>query len=237
VNEKEFYEELWRQESQCGAKAARPRDWIHRMILDRISDPYANDRTDIAARMLRAGHRILDLGTWGGGFLGRADIQAKFSERHGLDLPSGSVDAAMKRGIAAKVWNLNEIPYPFDSGYFDAVTALAVLEHVFDPISGIREIARLVRPGGQAIVCLPNVASLSNRVRVLLGFLPVTSLDPGWDGGHLHYFTIAETRKLLERSGFRVTHVGISGATQKLRMRWPSLLSGEFILGADRVTP
>jgi 2-polyprenyl-3-methyl-5-hydroxy-6-metoxy-1,4-benzoquinol methylase len=234
MNEREFYDDLWRQKVRHGNPEVRQRDWVHRLILDRISDPNANDRTDVSARLLRGGQRILDLGIWGGDFLDRSDVKGRYTERHGLDLAAESVEAAKGRGIRAQVWNLNDTPYPFEAGHFDAVTILGVLEHLFDPISVMRELARLTRPGGQVVVSVPNVASLSNRVRVVLGRLPVTSLDPGWDGGHLHYFTIPETRRLMEAQGLQVSAVGISGGTQRLRLVWPSLLSGEFVLGGDK---
>ena len=68
-----------------------------------------------------------------------------------------------------------------------------------------------------------------------MGILPVTSLDPGWDGGHLHYFTIQAAKTLLTENGFRIKKTGISGGGQFVRLLWPSLLAGEFIICAEKI--
>ena len=90
----------------------------------------------------------------------------------------------------------------------------------------------MLKTHGVLILNVPNVGSLPNRVRLLLGRLPVTSRDPGWDGGQLHYFTLFDTKKALESKGFRVLKVQVSGGTQALRQLWPSLLSGTLTFKA-----
>jgi hypothetical protein len=57
-----FYQRMWDvyQESPPAEK----RDWLHRIILDRIFDPWANNRSTVALRQLGGGHRLLDIGCW-----------------------------------------------------------------------------------------------------------------------------------------------------------------------------
>jgi SAM-dependent methyltransferase len=45
---------------------------------------------------------------------------------------------------------------PFRIGVFDYVVARHVLEHVADPIRMLREISRALRPGGRAVITVPN---------------------------------------------------------------------------------
>ncbi len=233
MSEKTFYDNLWKKKLK-GEK--KERDVFHRYFLDYLIDYEANDRINVAASMLKGGHRILDLGIWGGTFLNLSDIRNKYSERFGIDISSESVIAAQDSGIKnAQVWNLNSFPYPFDDEYFDSISLLAVLEHLFDPDEVIIEAYRLLKPGGQIVLALPNLASFTNRMRIFLGKLPITSDDPGWDGGHLHYFTISAAKQLLIRNGFRITNLGISGGNQKLRLIWPSMLAGEFILCGEKI--
>lgn len=49
---------------------------------------------------------------------------------------------------------------PFAGGSFDVVMALDVLEHLDDDAAGLREAARLVRPGGLLVVTVPALPSL-----------------------------------------------------------------------------
>ncbi len=44
---------------------------------------------------------------------------------------------------------------PFVDGAFDAVISIAVLEHVKDPFACAAEIARVLKPGGELICCVP----------------------------------------------------------------------------------
>lgn len=45
---------------------------------------------------------------------------------------------------------------PFRAGAFDYVVARHVLEHVADPIRMLRNISRVMRPGGRAVITVPN---------------------------------------------------------------------------------
>lgn len=49
---------------------------------------------------------------------------------------------------------------PFGDEAFDAVLAIQVLEHVFEPIALVREAARVLRPGGHAVFLFPQTANL-----------------------------------------------------------------------------
>jgi 2-polyprenyl-3-methyl-5-hydroxy-6-metoxy-1,4-benzoquinol methylase len=82
---------------------------------------------------------------------------------------------------------------PFPDASCDAAVSLEVIEHVEDQLAFLREIARIVKPGGVVIVSTPNVLSLASRVRTLLwGFpelydpLPLEGGDPRCLTGHIH---------------------------------------------------
>lgn len=226
---KHFYDRLWTvKDGRTPEQYERPRDWFHRCLLDHLIDPYAHSRLEAARNWLTVGERLLDIGCWGGeGTLATGALE-KYREVHGVDITEVSVDRARERGIRARVVDLNREPLPYDAAFFDCVLMLAVLEHVMDPYFALREIRRVLRPTGTFVVAVPNAASFSNRVRILFGRAPVTSREPGCDGGHLHYFTPHDLKRLLEETGFRVVARATTGGMPWLKTLLFSM-TGEFV--------
>jgi len=67
--------------------------------------------------------------------------------------------------------DLNEF-LPFRSGSFDAVNLVEVIEHIEHQAQLIREIQRVLRPGGQVLISTPNILNVFSRIRFLFtGFL------------------------------------------------------------------
>jgi methionine biosynthesis protein MetW len=227
---KPYYDELWqhRTRAQASTYPARRRDWFHRAVLDPLIDPRANDRTEVTRAMLPTGRTLLDVGCWDGASCRAYGAFERFASVCGVDITECAVDAARHHGLEAALVDLNRDPLPFEDGRFDCVVMLAVLEHVMDPYQLLREAFRVLAAGGHLIVCVPNVASFSNRMRVLLGHPPRTSHDPGLDGGHLHYFTPRSLRELLAENGFDViARAPTGGAPWLKRHLFP--LVGEFV--------
>lgn len=54
------------------------------------------------------------------------------------------------------VHNLNEFPYPFSEKSFDLIEANHVIEHLDRPFEVMRELHRLLKPGGTLIVRVPH---------------------------------------------------------------------------------
>jgi SAM-dependent methyltransferase len=225
MDPKKFYDDRWR----AGHRPTVQRDWFHRFVLDPIFDPNANARPEVALSLLQGGQRLLDIGCWNGGFLARVQQAGLYRELHGVDVVAEGVESARERGFQAQTVDLNRESLPFPDQHFDGVTILAVLEHIFDPHSTIREIHRVLRPRGELVIDVPNVSSLTNRARILFGRLPVTSADAGWDGGHLHYFTKHALDRFLRKEGFDVLARKTTGGRSRLREWWISLLGGELI--------
>lgn len=82
----------------------------------------------------------------------------------------------------------------------DLVTMWHVLEHVSDPALVLKEVRRVLKPGGMLLLEVPNVASAWAR---LLGreWYP---LEPPY---HLYHFSPRTLRRMLGESGLRVSWV------------------------------
>jgi methionine biosynthesis protein MetW len=191
-----------------------------------LDGPYVrgtNRRVEGAARRLLGGGRLLDLGC-GAGVLAEV-IGSRYAEIHGLDLSERAVGAAVHRGMRALTWDLNDAPLPYPDEFFDAVTALSVLQYVVDPVALVREAARVVRPGGQVCLGCPNVRAMWRLVRLaVLGRFPRVTRDSGYDGGTIHYFCRRDVDALLTEAGLDVqASVGV--------FSWPAWLEarGDFV--------
>ena len=234
LNPKKYYKYLWDGKQSGQLTPLQNRDWLHRVILDRVFNPLENSRHDVALHLLKPAERLLDIGCWDGRLLELIRQAGLCKELYGVDLLLETVEKVRLKGFQAQVVDLNDETLPFPGEYFDAVTLLAVLEHIFDPYAVIHEIHRVLRPGGLLIIDIPNVASFTNRARILLGRLPVTSGDPGWDGGHLHYFTKYSLDRFLLSEGFEITARKSTGGRPFLREWWLSLLAGELIYSCSK---
>ncbi len=97
-----------------------------------------------------------------------------------------------------------------ETGQFDAVIMLALIEHLLDPISAMKEVKKLLKTKGFVFIETPNVADIGHRLKLLRGRFPSTaSNNEGlisykgkpvkfFDNGHLHYFTFRSLTNMLK---------------------------------------
>lgn len=186
--------------------------------------------------------RVLDIGCSAGDFL--VPLRAVGTEAHGVDIVSfpGAWDILRDRfDIHCRVHDVDQAPLPFPNGHFDVVTALAVLEHVFDVDRALSEIRRVLAPGGVAVIQVPNLAYVKRRWDLLRGVLPITAdasdrdFEKGWDGQHLHGFTRRALDVALARNRLRPRRHLCTGRLAALRSRWPSLLGADLVVVAEPI--
>lgn len=140
-------------------------------------------------RHFRPDDRLLDVGC-GTGWL--ADHFADYS---GLDGSPDAVAAACARGRDVRLHDVAE-PLPFDDASFDAVVMKDLLEHVADPVALVREVRRVLRPGGRVFASSPDAQRWV------------------WDDyTHRRPFTRKAFRLLFADQGFAVEQVGYESVT------------------------
>jgi SAM-dependent methyltransferase len=103
---------------------------------------------------------------------------------------------------------------PYDDESIDIACSLEVIEHVEDQFAFTRELHRILRPGGLAIISTPNVLNLNSRWRNLhSGFatlfdpLLLSSADPVHTSGHINPVSYYYLAYQLRRAGFAATRV------------------------------
>lgn len=103
-------------------------------------------------------------------------------------------------------------PFPFSPG-FDVVIASQLIEHLRNTDNLIKEMYKVLKSGGYAVVSTPNLASWHNTLYLLLGKQPDVAtvsdeLYPWKEKpGHARVFTATELIKLLEFHGFIVEKI------------------------------
>ncbi|MBA4416332.1 MAG: hypothetical protein C0392_00250 [Syntrophus sp. (in: bacteria)] len=160
-------------------------------------------RAKLADRLIEPGHRtgrILDIGCGPQPYF---LLNIAFSEKHGLDQAIMEADQQrfLDKGVHLKKYNVEETrKLPFPDQYFDVVTMLAVFEHitpVFLP-QVIKEIKRVLRPGGLYILTTPAAwTDVLLRTLAQLRLVSSTEIDD-----HKDTYAPAKIIALLEKGGF-----------------------------------
>ncbi|WP_433329209.1 class I SAM-dependent methyltransferase [Spirillospora sp. CA-294931] len=126
------------------------------------------ERRSIVARELRriaVPGRAVDIGAGCGGntrVLAEHDWDAT-----AIDIAGSAVDTCLSRGLAAYEGDARYLPLP--SGVYDLALAMNVLEHIDDHRAAAAEIARVLRPGGEALIAVPADMALWSARDVALG--------------------------------------------------------------------
>lgn len=154
---------------------------------------YASTRKILAVRFPQRG-RLLEVGS-GYGYL------LDYFRQDGWDTTGVEPNEGLNRH-ARKALDLNVLPKilpdaAFPNASFDVVTMMHVIEHVPDPAGTLREIYRILKPGGMLVMETPRYDTLMFK---LLGRRE-RSLSCE---GHIYFFTSKTLRQISEQAGFAV---------------------------------
>ena len=94
--------------------------------------------------------RILDVGCGTGANL---EMLSEFGSAEGVDVSDKALEFCKSKGLKVHKGLAEELP--FEDEEFDVVTALDVVEHLDDDIAGLKEMNRVVKKGGKALVFVP----------------------------------------------------------------------------------
>jgi len=139
--------------------------------------------------------KILDVGCGTGANL---ELLSEFGESEGVDVSVEALSFCKQRGLdRVKLGAAEELPYADQS--FDLVTGLDVVEHLDDDVAGLREMHRVLKPGGHALLFVP-------AFMFLWGVQDDIS-------NHRRRYTKQGLRRVVEQAGFaveRLTYVNIT---------------------------
>jgi ubiquinone/menaquinone biosynthesis C-methylase UbiE len=155
---------------------------------DRVSDDYAGVRyqragsvryhEDTMAQLVELGPprgAVLDAGCGIGSFLEFLLQRSPAARYVGIDVSRGMLGHAARQlgltdgggGAPVQLAQADACRLPFADATFDVVYARGLLHHLPEPSAGIREIRRVLRPGGTALLLDPNKTLISELPRRL----------------------------------------------------------------------
>jgi SAM-dependent methyltransferase len=131
---------------------------------------------------LRAGARLLDCGCGPGVMTAELAALVAPGEAIGVDLSGAQFSIGKERAKQLGIGNLvlregGVSSLPFDEGAFDLVFAHALLEHLVDPAAAVRELARVLVPGGLLGVCSPDWGGFIISPSTLLAAQALTAYE------------------------------------------------------------
>jgi SAM-dependent methyltransferase len=165
------------------------------------------------------GGRFLDVGCGSGDMV--AAMARLGMESEGVEPSRYAATKATEAGLRVTCGLLHDAAFPDAS--FDVVSMFHVLEHIPEPIEVLRECRRILKPGGELVIAVPNFDSL---VFALVG--------KSWVGlqlpSHVQYFSPNSLRRAAVRAGFAVGVMKTESFPEHVEGELTNWLRGRFLV-------
>ena len=158
------------------------------------------DDIDFSSLDFKAPRRILDVGCATGGLLGY--FREKGWETSGVEICREAAEYGNRKrnvNISTKPLEMNSFP----DNYFSFVHASHLIEHLNKPAEFLKEIYRILVPGGYAAIVTPNIDGFQSRL-----------FREKWRSAiadHMFLFSVKTLTQLGETSGFAVVNTATWG--------------------------
>lgn len=130
--------------------------------------------------------KVLDVGCGAGNMIHHL---SRYGQVKGVEIDPRPVAVAHRRGYDVDLGDATQ-GLNYQDASFDTVSALDVIEHNEDDMSILREMHRVLKPGGHAVITVP-------------AFMWLWSHNDDINA-HLRRYTAAELRRKLQEAGFRM---------------------------------
>ena len=157
--------------------------------------------------------RILDVGCGTGANL---EMLQKFGAAEGVDVSDEALEFCQSKGLKTHKGLAEKLPFADES--FDLVTALDVVEHLDDDLAGLREMNRVLKPGGRTLIFVP-------------AFMWLWGVQDDVSNHRIRY----TKKQIVER--LRLANFEIERATYANWTFFAPILAGRFLMKATGLKP
>jgi ubiquinone/menaquinone biosynthesis C-methylase UbiE len=173
---------------------------------DRFMGRYAAPLAKVFAKAAGVGEgmRVLDVGCGPGALT--AELIAQGAQVAAIDPAEQFAQACAERNPTADVRVGPAEELPFADASFDAAMAQLVIAFMSDPDAGVREMARVTRPGGTVAACMWDLTG-DGMAMLALFWRAIRAVDPSAAGEARRPGTFeGDIAERLERAGLRDIH-------------------------------
>ena len=132
--------------------------------------------------------RILDVGCGTGANLLMLN---QYGDAHGVDVSPDALSFCHSRGLSNVQYGEAEC-LPYEDHSFDIVTSIDVIEHLDDDVACLKEMRRILRPGGKAVLFVPAFMFLWSAKDEVVR--------------HRRRYRLPQLQRAVEEAGFQIRH-------------------------------
>jgi len=162
-----------------------------------LSPWVAGMRAKKVARHIPPKSKVLDVGCGAGLLIQYLPATCSYV---GVDQDVAAIEANRRLfpRVAFQVFDIVTATYPFQEQSFDTIVMAAVIEHIHDPLHVMKEMFRILKPGGRLIMTTPS--PVGGRVHTVMAFLGLLSRQAAEE--HKGFYDFASIKNLIHPFGF-----------------------------------
>lgn len=155
-------------------------------------------------------NNILDVGCASGSFTNNISNIFPNSTITGIDIYSSAIEYGKKKYPHINFILADAHHIPFEDNRFDLVICYETIEHLTNPLEVLREMRRVLKTEGTAIVAMDSGSLLFQVV----WFLWEKTKGNVWQGAHIHPYDHKELESVIKKAGFKIknkrfSHLGM----------------------------
>ena len=197
--------------------------WYPESEREPLHEHYEEQLRWVLAQANWQGARVADIGTGKGRFAIACARQG--AKVYALDIAKEMLDEAGRNahraGARVRFVRGDAESLPFPERFFDVVICMETIMHVPHPDQLVREVARIVRPGGRVIMSMTNKYRINALLRLPEVLYRRLRPAPGDAPRYMWSYSVREFRRFLQEAGLRIQVLhgqGLFQANARLRL-------------------